>query len=81
MAPLAVSTDVASRSRRSEAVTQICAPAARACSVLPRVLELTYTAWDLEPFAKDCGFDGPPFRWDKERREMCSQVIPRDRDG
>ncbi len=33
-----------------------------------RVLELTYTAWDLEPFARDCGFDGPPFRWDDSRR-------------
>ena len=32
------------------------------------MLELTYTAWDLEPFAKDCGYDGPPFRWDEERR-------------
>jgi hypothetical protein len=36
--------------------------------LLPRVLELTYTAWDLEPFARDCGYDGPPFRWDEERR-------------
>ena len=36
--------------------------------LLPRVLELTYTAWDLEPFAKDCGWNGPPFRWDEERR-------------
>jgi len=35
---------------------------------LPRVLELTYTAWDLEPFAQDCGWSGPPFRWDEERR-------------
>jgi hypothetical protein len=34
----------------------------------PRVLELTNTAWDLEPFAQDCGYDGPPFRWDEERR-------------
>jgi hypothetical protein len=34
----------------------------------PRVLELTYTAWDLEPFARDLGYDGPPFRWDPERR-------------
>jgi hypothetical protein len=33
-----------------------------------RVLELTYTAWDLEAFALDCGYDGPPFRWDEERR-------------
>lgn len=36
--------------------------------ILLRVLELTYTAWDLEPFARDVGFDGPPFRWDAERR-------------
>ena len=36
--------------------------------LLPRVLELTYTAWDLELFARDVGFDGPPFRWDSERR-------------
>ncbi len=36
--------------------------------LLPRVLELTYTAWDLEPFARDCGYDGPPFRWDSARR-------------
>ena len=33
-----------------------------------RVLELTYSAWDLEPFAQDCGWSGPPFRWDEERR-------------
>jgi hypothetical protein len=36
--------------------------------LLPRVLELTYTAWDLEAFARDCGYDGPPFRWDEARR-------------
>jgi hypothetical protein len=30
--------------------------------------ELTYTAWDLEPFAQDVGWDGPPFRWDPARR-------------
>lgn len=33
-----------------------------------RVLELSYTAWDLEPFARDCSYEGPPFRWDSERR-------------
>jgi hypothetical protein len=32
------------------------------------VLELNYTALDLEPFAKDVGYDGPPFRWDPARR-------------
>ncbi|MDC3958543.1 N-6 DNA methylase [Polyangium jinanense] len=36
--------------------------------LLARVLELTYTAWDLEPFARDVGYDGPPFRWDPARR-------------
>jgi hypothetical protein len=36
--------------------------------LLPRVLELTYTAWDLAGFAKDLGYDEPPFRWDEERR-------------
>ncbi|HVT60490.1 MAG TPA: N-6 DNA methylase [Thermoanaerobaculia bacterium] len=34
----------------------------------PRVLELTYTAWDLQGFARDLGWEGPPFRWDEERR-------------
>jgi hypothetical protein len=33
-----------------------------------RVLELTYTAWDLLPFGQDCGYSGPPFRWDEDRR-------------
>ncbi len=44
----------------------------RQCSIgawiLPRALELTYTAWDLTDFARDCGYDGPPFRWDEKRR-------------
>ena len=38
--------------------------------LLPRVLELTYTAHDLEPFARDCGYAGPPFRWDPARRRQ-----------
>ena len=36
--------------------------------ILPRVLELTYTAWDVRAFAEDCGAGGPPFIWDPERR-------------
>jgi len=36
--------------------------------IAPRVLELAYTAWDLAPFARDMGYDGPPFAWDVERR-------------
>lgn len=30
------------------------------------VLELTDTAWELEPFARNCGYAGLPFRWDEE---------------
>ena len=33
-----------------------------------RVLELSYTAYDLAAFAAYLGDDGPPFRWDEERR-------------
>ncbi len=33
-----------------------------------RVLELSYTAWDLLPFSQDCAWPGPPFRWDEDRR-------------
>jgi hypothetical protein len=36
----------------------------------PRVLELTYTAHDLKPWAKDLGYDGLPFRFDPERRAL-----------
>ncbi len=34
----------------------------------PRILELTYTAEDLRPFAEDMGYNGEPFVWDEERR-------------
>ena len=36
--------------------------------VVPRVLELTYTADDLTGFARDLGYMGPPFSWDDDRR-------------
>ncbi|MDD4560475.1 MAG: SAM-dependent DNA methyltransferase [Candidatus Cloacimonetes bacterium] len=32
------------------------------------VLELLYTSYSLQPFAKDCGYDGSPFIWDEDRR-------------
>ena len=32
------------------------------------VLRLTYTAHDMAPFARDLGFDGPPFIWNQEER-------------
>lgn len=36
--------------------------------IVPRVLELTYTAHDLAPWAADLGYSGPPFAWNPERR-------------
>jgi len=36
--------------------------------MLPRVLELVYTSQEMRPFARDCGYDGPPLVWDEERR-------------
>ena len=36
--------------------------------VRDHVLRLTYTAHDMAPFARDLGYDGPPFRWDDEDR-------------
>ena len=32
------------------------------------VLRLTYTAHDMAPFARDLGYEGPPFPWDEEQR-------------
>ncbi len=37
-------------------------------AIVPRSLELTYTSWEMEPFARDLGYDGPPFVWDENRR-------------
>lgn len=36
--------------------------------IIPRALELTYTSWELKPFAEDLGYEGAPFLWDAERR-------------
>ena len=36
--------------------------------VRDHVLRLTYTAHDMAPFAKDMGYDGPPFIWNEEER-------------
>lgn len=36
--------------------------------IVPRVLELTYTAHDLKPWAEDLGYDGEPFPWNPDRR-------------
>lgn len=36
--------------------------------IVPRVLELTYTAHDMQGWALDLDFEGPPFVWDEDRR-------------
>ena len=41
---------------------------ARLAFINPKVLELTYTSYSLTPFARDLGYDGPPFAWDEDRR-------------
>jgi hypothetical protein len=38
--------------------------------VTPYVLELSYTSWRLQPYAEDLGDNGPPFRWDADRRAL-----------
>jgi hypothetical protein len=43
--------------------------------IRPRLLELTYTAFDLEPFAVQCGWTGPPFRWDDVRRFLLRSEL------
>lgn len=36
--------------------------------LLPRVLELVYTAYDMQGLARDLGNEGEPFRWGEDRR-------------
>ncbi|MFJ8595449.1 Eco57I restriction-modification methylase domain-containing protein [Streptomyces sp. NPDC093598] len=36
--------------------------------LLPRVLELVYTAYDMTPLARDLDDEGEPFQWDDDRR-------------
>ncbi|MCG9890759.1 MAG: N-6 DNA methylase [Thermosynechococcaceae cyanobacterium MS004] len=36
--------------------------------ITPRVLELVYTTWDMQPFAQDMGYSDDPFPWNPDRR-------------
>jgi hypothetical protein len=49
--------------------------AALAAWIRARVLELSYTAWDMEAFARDLGDGGAPFRWDEERRTLIRAEV------
>ena len=43
--------------------------------VRDHVLRLTYTAHDMAPFARDLGYDGPPFIWnDEQRRHLRARL-------
>ena len=43
--------------------------------VRDHVLRLTYTAYDMRPFAQDLGYDGEPFTWDAaERRHLRARL-------
>lgn len=43
--------------------------------VRSEVLHLSYTAHNLAPFAKDLGYDGPPFKWDDtDRRHRMARL-------
>lgn len=54
----------------------------------PRILELTYTSLDVEPWAHDLGYGGAPFQWKPERRAVlraeldawCARRYGLDRD-
>ena len=43
--------------------------------ITPHMLELSYTAWDIAPFGADLGYQGPPFRWDNQRRALIRAEI------
>jgi hypothetical protein len=38
--------------------------------LVPRILELVYTAYDMTPLARDLGDTGAPFPWDEDRRAL-----------
>jgi len=38
--------------------------------VRPYVLELSYTSWHLQPYARELGHDGSPFHWNPDRRAV-----------
>jgi hypothetical protein len=43
--------------------------------IVPRVLELTYTACDIHPFARDLNYEGPPYAWNEARRATLTAEL------
>ena len=36
--------------------------------IIPKVIQLSFTSYDLKNFAESCGYSGAPFKWDLEER-------------
>ncbi|HDZ16779.1 MAG TPA: hypothetical protein ENH75_00720, partial [archaeon] len=36
--------------------------------IIPKVIQLSFTSYDLRNFAENCGYSGPPYKWDFEER-------------
>jgi len=43
--------------------------------IVPRVLELTFTSFSMTPFARDLGYEGPPFSWKEDRRALLRSEL------
>ncbi|MDR6685762.1 hypothetical protein J2Y41_001317 [Arthrobacter sp. 1088] len=43
--------------------------------LLPRILELTYTSYDMVPVARDLMEHGAPYKWDTERRSYLRAEV------
>jgi len=43
--------------------------------ITPRVVELTYTSHRMAPYARDLGYDGPPFPWVPDRRALLKAEV------
>ena len=43
--------------------------------IIPRLLELTYSADDMRPWAKDLGYEGSPFIWNDDRRAQVKAEL------
>lgn len=43
--------------------------------IASRFLELTYTSHSMAPLARELGFDGPPFKWDEDRRAVMAAEL------
>ena len=43
--------------------------------IAPRMLELSYTAWDMADFGRGLGYKGPPFQWNTDRRMLMKAEL------